>query len=136
MSEVYKGSCQCGNIRFYFSTDLAPEHWRVRTCTCSFCQSHPTHVHASDANGTVRFEYANRGEVIRHRFATNTADFLICANCQCYLGAITPATSGAHAVVNVDHLVDDVVLPHASPLSFDGESLDERLARRGAGWTP
>jgi hypothetical protein len=132
----YTGSCQCGSLKFHFSTELAPKDWRVRRCTCSFCCQHPNHIHVSDPAGSVRYEFVDERHVSRFRFGTKTADFITCKNCGSYMGAVMPRDDGNFAVLNVECLSGDILLPSPPEVSFDGEDLEQRLTRRNAGWTP
>jgi len=43
---------------------------------------------------------------------------------------------GAFAVLNAELISTQLDLPEPPSVSFDGEDLDERLARRHVGWTP
>jgi len=135
MSKLYKASCQCGGLSYYFQTSLPPSEWPVRKCSCSFCSAHD-HVYASDPKGSVRFEFAKPEDVNRLRFATNTADFLTCRRCGAYLGAVMSKGDDTYAVLNVTWVTEAIALPEAEPVSFEGESLEERLTRREARWTP
>jgi hypothetical protein len=137
MSEkTYKASCQCGSLHYYFETLLAPAQWRVRKCTCSVCRTYENHIHVSDPVGKVRYEFQDSKHVARRRFATKTADFITCKNCGSYMGAVMTTSSGTVAVLNAEHLVEKLSLSEPPHVSFDGENIDERLARRNTGWTP
>ncbi|MDA0821186.1 MAG: hypothetical protein O3C28_02025 [Proteobacteria bacterium] len=133
---IYSGACQCGSLKFHFSTALAPADWRVRRCTCSFCRQHPKHIHVSDPEGSVRYEFLHKERVSRFRFGTKTADFITCNHCGSYIGAVMLHENGNFAVLNVEHLSADLRLPTPPEVSFDGEDLEQRLARRNSGWTP
>ncbi len=41
-----------------------------------------------------------------------------------------------YAVLNVKWVTEAIALPEAKTVSFEGESLEERLTRREARWTP
>ncbi len=100
MSKSYKASCKCGSLNYYFETSLHPREWPVRKCGCSFCREHE-HIYVSDPNGSVRFEFLKPENVNRHRFATNTAEFLACKSCGSYMGAVMSEADGTYAVLNV-----------------------------------
>jgi len=108
----------------------------VRKCTCSFCKQQKTHIHASDPDGTVKYEFTKPEHVSRYRFGTQTADFLTCSNCGSYMGAVMSTENGTFAVLNVEHMVENLALPTPAEVSFEGETVEARLARRNAGWTP
>ena len=70
-------------------------------------------------------------------FATKTADFHICTTCG-VVPIVTCTIEGArYAVVNVNAFedVDRSQLVEA-PADFEGETTDNRLARRRRNWTP
>jgi hypothetical protein len=52
------------------------------------------------------------------------------------MGAVMTTSSGTVAVLNAEHLVEKLSLSEPPHVSFDGENIDERLARRNTGWTP
>ena len=133
---TYRASCACGNITYYFETAVAPENWRVRTCDCAFCSRRIGHIHCSDPKGGVRFEIADPDQVIRERQGTRTADFIICAKCDGYMGAVMESDQGRFAVINLENLVDNLPLPEGHPIAWQGEDLETRLARRHKNWTP
>ncbi|HET7130844.1 MAG TPA: aldehyde-activating protein, partial [Gammaproteobacteria bacterium] len=71
------------------------------------------------------------------RFGRKTVDFLICRNCGSYIGARMQAGSRRFGIVNVRALQSLAQrLPEPAPMDYDGESADERLARRESRWTP
>jgi hypothetical protein len=132
---VHLGACHCGNLTVRFETARNPEELGVRRDTCSFCAKHQVHS-TSDPAGVLHIEAADAELVERYRFGTRTADFLICRRCGVYVAAVMP--DAKIGVVNVNVLDDrDAFL--AQPLKvadLDGETLEERLARRKSRWTP
>ena len=132
---VYSGGCHCGNLTVRFETRRSPEELGVRRDTCSFCQKHQVRS-TSDPAGTLHVAAADPSLVERYRFGTRTADFLICRRCGVYVAAVMP--DALIGVVNAS-----VFHEHAAFLALplkvadlDGETLDERLARRKSRWTP
>ncbi len=129
------GGCHCGNIRFVFTWPGGPTI-PVRACGCAFCQKHGA-VWTSHPDGAVRLHIADKAQLNRYRFATATADFHVCRTC-----GVAPIVASAHdgelyAVVNVKTFEDvDAADLDMSPADFDGESVDDRLARRKRNWTP
>ena len=77
-----------------------------------------------------------RDNLLLHRFGTGTCDFLICKKCDGYLGAIGDFAEGKKAVVNIRCLDDANAFPTVAPATFEGETLEIRLARRARNWTP
>ena len=132
----YKAVCSCNNVKYYFSSAVLPELWPVRTCTCSFCSRRTHHVHCADPNGSVRFEFSELEKVTRYRHGTRTADFLVCVGCDAYMGAVMLTEKGRFAVLNIEHLVDDIRYPEINSLKWEHENLEMRLARRHKNWTP
>jgi hypothetical protein len=130
-----QGQCHCGSIRVMLETAHAAAELPLRACTCSFCTRH-NGQYTSDPTGHAHFEAAP-GSVTRYRFGHDDSDFLFCADCGVYVGAVSESDRGLVAVINV-HGVD---LPGfagrpAEPMNFDDEDPSERSARRAARWTP
>jgi len=72
-----------------------------------------------------------------YRFGTMTADFHVCKTCG-IVPIVTCAIEGArYAVVNVNTFdnVDGSELTE-TPSNFEGESTENRVARRRRNWTP
>ena len=134
--KAYQASCGCNNIRYCFNTAVLPGVWPVRKCTCSFCSRRTNHVHCADPNGSVSYEFSHPEKVTRYRHGTKTADFLVCTSCDSYMGAVMLTDKGRFAVLNIEHLVDDLLLPEINNLVWESEDLESRLARRHKTWTP
>jgi len=131
----FHGSCHCGNIRFVLSTAKAPAELPKRACQCSFCRQHGR-VSTSDPDGHLRIIIANEDDVSRYRFGHRTADFLICRVCGLVPVVISEADSGTIGLVDVKMMPDfpwsaDELKSH----DFDGETGENRMARREANWT-
>lgn len=130
------GRCHCGNVSFRLQWTPAPTGIPARACGCSFCRKHGG-VWTSCPTGSLDVVIHDPALHSRYAFGTGTADFHVCARC----GAVPVVTSTiegrAYAVVNVNTLegVDPALLRHA-PVSFDGEEVGDRLARRKRGWIP
>ncbi len=133
---TWRGQCHCGAVGFEYRTANAPAAWPVRACQCSFCLKHHG-VYTSDPNGLVRFTHREPEQLARYRFGHKTADFIFCARCGSYLGAVTEEGGQALIVINLaafDPPVDG--LPAAQPMSYEGETTGDRNTRRSARWTP
>jgi hypothetical protein len=136
MGRAYQGGCHCRVIRWSFRTDLEPTEWAVRSCQCSFCRAHGARC-TSDPAGTVDFSASDDAAVLHYRFGLKTADFLVCARCGVYVGAIVMSSTGVFATLNLNSLKSSVEnLPESMPVSYDSEGVDIRIARRLSGWTP
>jgi hypothetical protein len=133
---VWRGRCHCGAVGFEYRTENEPGDWPVRNCQCSFCQKHGA-CYTSDPAGSVRFTHEDAGALSRYRFGHQTADFVFCGRCGGYLGAVMEEDGRVLMVVNLRALDPQPEnLPAAQPMTYDGESTDDRNARRGARWTP
>ena len=75
--------------------------------------------------------------LVRYHFGHRTADFLICARCGVYIGALMEDGSRSWFVINVNALRppprDDFPVAAAS---LDAEDVAARIARRKQKWTP
>jgi hypothetical protein len=132
---VYPGACHCRNLEVRLESDQTPAELGARRDTCSFCTKHHA-VYTSDPAGEVHLACGDVSLVERYRFGTRTAEFLLCKAC----GVLVAATMSepAVAVVNVNVLdACTAFLTHPiSVLDVERESVEQRLARRGARWTP
>jgi hypothetical protein len=136
MTTHYVGSCHCGAVSFRYHTALAPVKWQVRACQCSFCRAHSA-LTTSDPGGSVAFMLKEPSALNRYRFGLRTADFLVCRNCGVYVGATISTGSGSFAIINLRALRDAPVdLAEAQPMSYETESVGDRMTRREARWTP
>lgn len=131
---VINGSCHCGNISFELTWVPDPSEIPARACACSFCAKHGG-VWTSNPNGSLRVNVGEPALVSKYSFGTRTALFHICSRC----GVVPVVTSliDAHlyAVVSVNAFnnVDQSLLRRA-PASFEGETVESRLARRKRNW--
>lgn len=132
---LFEGSCHCGAIGFTLRTSQRPELWVVRACQCSFCRGHGART-ISDPNGSVTFKIADASKLQRYRFGLRSADFLICHACGVYLASVLTAPPGQFATLNVNTIRMSLEVPDAVPMSYEGESLEQRQARREQRWTP
>lgn len=108
----------------------------MRACQCSFCQKQGG-VYTSDPKGAVRWRHADASLLSRYRFGHKTADFVFCSRCGGYLGAVTEEGGQVLMVVNTRSLDPHPDgLPAAEPMSYEGETGDDRGTRRSARWTP
>jgi len=80
---------------------------------------------------------ADKSSATEYRFGTKTADFHVCQKC----GAIPIATCTIegirYAVLNANTF-EDVVRSELieTATNFEGETIENRLARRRRNWTP
>jgi len=94
-------------------------------------------VWTSHRGATLSVDIADASLVSRYAFGTGTATFHVCARC----GAVPVVTSEIggriYAVVNVNVLegvIDSWLVPAVA--TFDGEAVENRLARRERNWIP
>lgn len=127
------GGCHCGNLtyRLEWPGDEGPR--AARFCACSFCTKHNSR-YVSHPDAGLDLTIADSEKLNRYRFATGTAQFLICLECGVMPVILGQQDGALQAVVNANTL-DDFKLPEAPvPVSFDGESLEARLHRRKKHW--
>ncbi|WP_372786111.1 GFA family protein [Phenylobacterium sp.] len=129
------GHCHCGAIRVELTTALAVEDLPLRACQCGFCRRHGA-LTTSDPEGWLHIEAAP-GAANRYRFGLGITDFLLCAECGVYVAATMETEGRLTAVLNVP----GVNLPGfegraPSPMIYDDETPDERVARRAGRWMP
>lgn len=133
---IHRGGCHCGNLRFALESALALDALPLRACQCSFCRLHGARS-TSDPAGRIRFEVRDAALLTRYRFGLRTADFLVCAQCGIYVGALMRDGGAHHAIINANTLDDVARLTQpAQPMDYDGEDAARRLARRKQRWSP
>jgi hypothetical protein len=138
MSERYQlleGSCHCGAVSFEFKSPQGLSALAVRACQCRFCRGHGART-TSDPKGSVRFFIRDASKLNRYRFGLHSADFLICGNCGVYVGAVIASSRGQFATLNINTLHAPTDAPTATSVSYEGESLEQKQARREQHWTP
>jgi hypothetical protein len=128
------GSCHCGNILFTLDWKADPIEIPARACGCSFCKKHGG-VWTSCPTGHLRIDVRRPERVIQYEFGTCTAQFHICADCG-IVPVVTSLIADRHfAVVSVNAFDNvDAGKLRKVPASFDGEGVDDRLARRQRNW--
>lgn len=132
---TYPGSCHCGSVTFTLTSDKKPEEMRVGRCACSFCRRHGART-MGDPSGSVEFRGAP-GALSRYRFGLGITDYLLCARCGAYVGAVMPGEGGAIGIVNVNSLDIRDTFDAAPPLHhYDGEDEARRRSRRRKFWMP
>jgi len=130
------GSCHCGNISFDLTWDPDPTEIPARACGCTFCLKHGG-VWTSNPAGSLEVAVRDSSKVSRYSFGTRTATFHICGGCGVVPVVTSEIDGHLYAVVSVNAFNNiDPSLLKRSPISFDGESVDSRLARRKRGWIP
>ncbi|MBM3644791.1 MAG: hypothetical protein FJX02_10690 [Alphaproteobacteria bacterium] len=130
---THPGSCHCGAITIKLTLDKSPEEMRAGRCGCSFCRRHGARTLGDPAG---RVEFRARSEALqRYRFGLGITDYLLCAHCGTYVGAVMP--DEGLGIVNVNALECRAVIDPAPPLhDYDGEDAARRRARRRKFWMP
>lgn len=133
------GSCHCGANGVELLTAREPEAFEVRSCQCRFCLVHGA-LSVSDPQGELTFRANVRGATIGYRFGLKLADFLLCGRCGAYLGAYMPGGDKdgerGFGVINLNVLAERARFGPARAMTYEGETIQQRLARRRARWTP
>jgi hypothetical protein len=130
-----EGSCHCGAIRATLHATKPAAELQVRACQCAFCTRHGA-MTVSDPQGRAVFEI-DRAALTQYQFGTRTGTSLICGRCGMYTGVILEDGSKVWSVINVRGLaVPEFAGRTAGPVVYDGETPEQRIARRKAKWTP
>jgi hypothetical protein len=126
---IYQASCHCAayQARLFSDAELRP-----RSCACGFCRRHGARTF-SDPNGNVQFK--TLGAHV-YRFGFGVTDYLVCPTCGVYLGALMRVDGANLATLNLNCLIDQPPMPEPVAVDYEGESVEERMARRRRNWTP
>lgn len=129
------GSCHCGNISYMLDWGDAPAEISTRACTCSFCVKHGG-VWTSSPTGSLEVTVNDSTHVSEYSFGTKTAQFHVCTTCGVVPVVTSEIEGRLYAIVNVNAFdgVDSSLVRSATAARFDGESAEERLARRKRNW--
>ncbi|MGA7439266.1 MAG: hypothetical protein WBW32_14190 [Luteibacter sp.] len=126
------GACHCGNIVFDLDWP-ADIPVTPRACGCTFCQKHGA-TWTAHADASLRVRVADGRSMTRHRFGTETADFLICTKCGVATVCTSEITGHVYAVVNTRAFEGHGLLADPVAVDFDGEEESARLGRRTRNW--
>jgi hypothetical protein len=132
----HSGGCHCGNIRVHLRLSKPPQEAPLRACACSFCRAHRTRT-VADPFGLFELSADDASLVERYRFGSRTADYVLCRRCGVYVAAVCETSAGTRAVVNTNCLADRAAFSQVPAVSdYEGETVEERLARRAVKWMP
>ncbi len=128
---IYRGACHCGAVSAAYETS-API--RLRADGCSFCRTRGVKS-ASDPDG--KLAVVSTQKLTRYRFGHKSADFLLCPVCGTYVGTMMESPRGPIGVINVAGMnIEEFRNLPVTLTSLEGESPEERIARRVSRWTP
>lgn len=128
------GKCHCGNITFELEWEGDQDHIPARVCGCSFCVKHGG-VWTANPESKVMVAIRDASLVSQYAFGTRTATFHVCTRCG-IVPLVTSVIAGRlYAVVNVNALENvDPSRLHRASADFEGEAVENRLARRARNW--
>ena len=130
-----EGTCHCGNIAIVLETQQDPRDLPLRACDCGFCRRHGARTTA-DPGGQARIGVQDRSLLSRYAFGLRTAEMIVCARCGVYAGAVVREGNRGWAVLNANLFLDAAFDRPAQKVSYEGETAEERIARRKRTWTP
>jgi hypothetical protein len=131
---LIEGSCHCGNLRFGLNWEPEPKEIVARRCDCSFCTRHGG-VWTSNPKAQLRVRVADPAAVSRYTFGTGSAVFHVCSRCGVVPVVSSEVQGHTYAVVNVGAFTNvSAALITEAAMSFEGETLEQRLARRTRNW--
>ena len=129
------GQCHCGALRAVLHASKPAAELQVRACQCSFCTRHGA-MTVSDPAGRAVLEI-ERAALARYQFETRTGTSLICARCGVYGGVVLEDGRGIWSAINVRGLAVPAFRGRAAePVAYEGETPEQRIARRKRKWTP
>ena len=129
-----RGRCHCGNISFRLDWDPDPVEIPARSCDCTFCVKHGG-TWTSYPAGRLEVAIEDPALVSRYEFGTKTATFHVCARCGIVPVVTSDLDGRTYAVVSVKAFENvDPSMLRPGPVSFDGEGVESRLARRKRNW--
>ncbi len=128
------GRCHCGNISFRLDWDPDPKEIPARACDCTFCMKHGG-TWTSYPAGKLEVTIGDASRVSRYEFGTKTATFHVCARCGIVPVVTSDLDGRTYAGVSVKAFENvDPAMLKPGPVSFEGEGMDSRLARRKRNW--
>lgn len=85
----------------------------------------------------MEFSVSDQRTLQRYRFGLEAADFLVCAKCGVYVGAVMDGPAGMFTTLNLNSMNTPVEgLQDAAPVSYEAEEREDRIERRQSRWTP
>lgn len=131
----FQGTCHCGAIRATLAASKPAAELQARACQCGFCTRHGA-MTVSDPAGQAMFEI-DRAALTQYQFETRTGTTLLCARCGMYAGVILEDDGRTWSVINVRGLAFPEFKGRTpEPAVYEGETAEQRIARRKQKWTP
>jgi hypothetical protein len=130
-----EGTCHCGNVAIVLETEQDPRELPLRACDCGFCRRHGART-TSDPAGRARVGIQDRALASRYVFGLCTAEMVVCARCGVYCAAVLREGNRAWASLNANLFLDPAFDRSAQRASYEGETREQRIARRKRLWTP
>ena len=132
----YSGTCHCGAVSVALDLSRPAGDFRLRACQCGFCRPRGTRT-ISDKAGHAAITLKTATTVNRYRFGLKLADYLVCATCGTYVGAVQSDPDRSIAVINVAGLaIPEFDGLDSDPVSYANETPDARHTRRRSYWMP
>jgi hypothetical protein len=128
---MFTGSCHCGALRVELHTELALAELSIRECQCSFCRRHAART-TTDPSGMVHVY--KRPNLVPYRFGRQITDVHVCDACGVYVAATCAIDGAIYATVNTNTFDPGPTQP-ATPVTYEDESIEARLARRARTWS-
>src|SRR5262249_16760880 len=128
----FHGGCHCGNVAYTL-------HWPsddglvLAKCGCTFCTKQGA-IYTGHRDGRLSVTVKDAAALTRYKFETGTAYCYFCARCGVYLFPTSKIDAQGYAVINANSLKDFVAPADIKTMSFEGETLQARLARRRRTW--
>jgi hypothetical protein len=130
-----EGTCHCTNVAIVLETEQDPRSLPLRACDCSFCRRHGARTTADPA-GRARIGIQDRSLLSLYQFGLRTAQMVVCARCGMYCAGVLREGDRAWAVQNANLFLDPAFDRPPQPVSYEGETAEQRIARRKRLWTP
>jgi len=126
------GGCHCGDVRYVFRwpADGDPP---LRTCQCAFCVKQGG-IYSSHPDGSLTVTLRNKDALSGYEFGTKSAYFYSCRRCGTFVFVVSRIDGQDRAVLNMRSIDDFKPPAQVPPHSYEGETLDDRLGRRGRNW--
>lgn len=132
----YEGGCHCGALTVGFETAQDPGRVPLRLCGCTFCRKHGATA-VTDPAGKLEVRIGDAEHLSRYVFGLRTSEFFVCSRCGVFVAAICRVDGAIYGTLNLNVLHERSAFTQPpSPVDYDAETVEDRLARRKRAWTP